>query len=262
MATSQKDETNGKTRTKRNSTIVQSWLRRIVPPGYQMATLVLNGTSPLLMNSGEFDRDSETYRAYFLLGKKRGKSLDDEARLRELEWSLRIYLDEQLGPYIPGRNVKELLRQAATNWRKGEEVKRSLVILAYRIPLLYDGPRTQHELWQEGFKFEAMVANAGAGSGRVVRCRPMFEDWTVVAEVAYDPEALDYDWLQLVVERAQKYGLGDYRPEFGAFEATLEKGELHKLGANGDAIKPIIREKLAAHQAFVERIQTQGAATS
>ena len=242
---------------KKTDSPTTSWLRRVVPPGYARATLILTGTSPLLMNSGEFDRDSETYRAYYLLGKKKAKSLDDDKRLRELEWTLRLYLDEEIGPYIPGRNVKELLRSSATKWRKGEEIKRSLIVIDYRIPLLYDGPRDQDELWQAGYKFEAMVANAGAGSGRVVRCRPKFEGWSLVADLAYDPEDLDFDFLGLVTERAKKYGLGDYRPEFGAFDAVLEQGEVHKLGSNGSALKPIIREQLAAHVAFVDRIMVE-----
>ena len=236
-----------------------SWLRRVVPPGYARASLLLTGTSPLLMNAGDFDRDSETFRAYYMLGKKRGKSLDDEARLRELEWILALYLDKELGPFIPGRNVKELLRSAATKWRRGEEIKRSLVVVDYRIPLLYEGPRDQAELWEAGFKYEAMVANAGAGSGRVVRCRPMFESWSLAIELAYDPEDLDLDFLGLVAERSPKFGLGDYRPEFGAFQAELMPGELHKLGANGSALKPIIREQLLAHLAAVDRIMVGAA---
>jgi hypothetical protein len=236
------------------------WMRRVVPPGYQRATLLMTGTAPLLMNSGEFDRDSETYRAYYLLGKKRGKSLDDEARLRELEWSLGIYLDDEAGPYIPGKNVKELLRSAATKWRKGEEVKRSLVVVDYRIPLLYDGPRTADELWAAGFKYEAMVALSGAGSGRVVKCRPKFDDWSLIAELAYDPEDLDFDFLELVVERSKKFGLGDYRPEFGSFEAELQAGDLHKLASNGNATKGRNAAQLKAHLAMVDRVMVGAAA--
>lgn len=231
-----------------------SWLRRIVPAGYTRATLLLDGTSPLLMSSGEFDRAGETYRAYTLLGQKKRKSLDDQARLAELEWTLALYLDAEVGPYIPGKNVKELLRSAATKWRKGEELKRSLLVVDYRIPLLYDGPRDQTDLWAAGFRYEAMVANAGAGSGRVVRTRPKFEGWSLVADLAFDPEELDIDFLGVVAERSMKYGLGDYRPEFGAFTATLEAGEVHKAASNGSALKERNREQLLAHLAFVDRI--------
>jgi len=236
-----------------------SWFRRIVPPGYQRATLSLTGTSPLLMNSGDVDRDGEDYRAYYLLGQKKGKSLDDDARLRELEWALAMYLDETVGPFIPGKNVKELLRAAATKFRKGEDVKRSLVVIDHRVPLLYDGPRDQHGLWADGYRYTTLAANGGVSRGRVWRCRPKFDEWALVAELAYDPEDLDLDFLGIVVERARKYGLGDYRPEFGSFDAELIPGELHKLAANGNALKPIVKEQLKAHQAIVARVMEAAA---
>jgi len=237
---------------------VLSWLRRIVPAGYAQATLSLSGTSPLLMNNAEADRSGETYRAYYLLGKKKGKSLDDEQRLRELEWQLCLYLDDEIGPYVPGKNVKELLRSAATKWRKGEEIKRSLIVVEYRIPVLYDGPRDQAGLWEGKYEYTTMVANAGAGSGRVLRCRPKFDEWALLVELAYDPEDLDLDFLHLVVERSKKYGLGDGRAiGFGSFEAELLPGDIHKLGANGDALKLIDQNQLAAHIAARDRIMVE-----
>lgn len=212
-----------------------SALRRVIPIGYQVHRLTLTGETPLLMSSGEADRDSDTYRAYRALSKKRGKTIEDEARLRELEWYTRLYFDEQIGVYIPGRNVKELIRSAATKIRKGEDVKRSLIVPEYRLPLVYDGPRAPAELYAAGFSYVAMVANAGAGSGRVERCRPCFDKWELVAEVAFDPEDIDPHELAMFAERAQKYGLGDYRPEFGAFTARLEylREERRDTKANG-----------------------------
>src|SRR4029077_765619 len=139
--------------------------------------------------------------------KKKGKSLDDDKRLRKLNWQLALFFDDDLGVYWPGKTVHELLRSAATKWRKGEDIKRSLVVLDSRLPLVYDGPRTQEELWEQRFKDERMGANAGIGSGRVVRCRPKFTTWSLIAEIAYDPEDLDFDFLCLVVERSQKYGI-------------------------------------------------------
>ena len=229
--------------------------RRIVPNGYANAVLTLIGTAPLLMNSGEADRESELFRAYSMLSKKKGKSLDDEARIREMEWQLRIYLDDKIGPYVPGKNIKEMLRSAATKWKKGEEIKRSLVVVEDRIPLLYEGPRDQAGLWAAGYRYTTMVANAGAGSGRVVRCRPKFEDWSLKAEIAYDPEDLDLDFLHVVVDRSRKYGLGDYRPTFGAFDAKLELSGVVKDGARGDAKKSRDQDEATAHKAFVGRIK-------
>jgi len=237
--------------------------RRVVPAGYQKATLSLTGLAPLLMNSGEADRDSDTYRTYFNLGKVRGKTLEQEAQLRRLEWSLALYLDAELGPFIPSQNLHEMLRQAATKWKKGADIGRSLVVMEYRIPLVYDGPRTEEALWDGGFRDHRMVANGGIGRGRVVRCRPKFEAWSLEATLAFDPEDLDFDLLQMVVDRTEKYGLGDYRTGgFGAFAAVLSDAEEHNgaVNTNGAGTKAKHPSEQAAHGARVKRIVKEASA--
>jgi hypothetical protein len=215
-----------------------SALRRIVPQGYRVYELTLEGVTPYLMSSGEADRESDTYIAYRQLSKKRGKTIEDESRLRELEFYTRIYYDEQVGCYIPGKNVKEMIRSAATKWRRGEDVKRSLIIPDYRIPLVYDGPREPAELWKAGYSYVAMVANAGAGSGRVERCRPCFDPpWSIAAELAFDPEDLSDHEIADFVERSEKYGIGDYRPDFGSFRASLKFVRVEREDANANGTK-------------------------
>lgn len=233
---------------------ISSWLRRVVPEGYATATLRLEGTAPLLMNSADADRDSELYRAYTLLGQKMRKSLDDESRLRQLEWELRIYLDADLGPYIPGKNVKGMLIEAAGKFKKGAIVERSLITVLYRIPIEYDGPRDQGGLWEAGFRYSTMVKNAGFNAGRVVRCRPMFPEWALTVDLAYDPEEIDYDTLGLIVERGQRYGLGDYRPEFGAFSGALEASTISRAARKPLGIKTRNGHEEAAHEAFKSRV--------
>lgn len=235
-----------------------SWLRGVVPHGYAKGTLRLEGLSPLLMNSPDADRESELYRAYFLLGQKSGKSLDDDARLRELEWELRLYLDDDLGPYIPGRCVKGVLINAAGKYKKGATLKRSLVTLLSRIPLEYNGPRDQAGLWKDGYRYTTMVQNAGFGSGRVMRCRPMFPEWSLSVDIAFDPEEVDPDTLQLIVERAQRYGLCDYRPEkagdFGQFAATLTLDNTSRAERPPRGAKARNGHEEAAHAISVERL--------
>lgn len=215
--------------------MIPTLLRREPPNGYLVYMLTLTGETPLLMSSGEADRESELYREYRALSKARAKTLEQEAKLRELEWHTRIYFDEELGPYIPGKNIKEMLRSAATKWKLGESIKRSMVIPEYRIPLLYEGPRDLPGLWEKGFRWTAMVSNAGAGAGRVERCRPCFDQWSLACEIAFDTDELDADAVVAIVKRSEKYGLGDYRPEFGAFISKLEfvREQKSQLAANG-----------------------------
>lgn len=235
---------------------MSSPMKRVIPPGHLVHLLTLKGETPLLMSSGESDREGDTYLAYRTLSKARNKTLEQESRLRELEWYTRLYFDAELGPYIPGKNIKELLRSAATKYRDGENVKRSLVIPDYRIPLLYDGPRTAEELWAAGFKYTTMVANAGAGSGRVERCRPCFEKWSLECEIAFDPEELDQHRVEEIVKRSEKYGLGDYRPEFGAFTSSLKFVREQRDDARADARKPRDKKRESATLKMAERITT------
>jgi|SRR6185436_12816735 len=231
-----------------------SWLRRVVPEGYATGTLHITGTSPLLMNSAEADPDSPLFRAYTLLGQKKGKTLDDEARLREMEWELRIYLDEDLGPYIPGRMIKGVLCAAGGKFKKGATLNRAFITILSRIPLEYDGPRDQQGLWDGGYRYTTMVKNAGMNAGRVRRCRPMFPEWSVNVDFAFDPEEVDPDTLSLIVERSQRYGLGDYRPEFGAFSATVELTDTRRAKRDGLGTKTRNGHQEKAHEAFKARI--------
>jgi hypothetical protein len=233
--------------------------RRIIPPGYRVFELRMDGDSPLLMNSSEFDRQGDTYRAFRQLGAKRGKTYEDELRLSELEFHLGLHYDAEIGVFVPGINVKEMLRQAATKWRKGEEIRRSLIVPDYRVPLVYEGPRDPAGLWTEGFYDVRMVANAGAGSGRVPRTRPMFEHWAVVTEVAIDPEDLNDDLLADAVDRAVKYGFGDGRSiGFGAFRPVLTFVRVQREGSSADAAKPRNRAGELAHKSRVRRVMANG----
>ena len=238
----------------------RSWFRSVVPEGYARATLTLSGTSPLLMNSAEADREGALYRAYVMLADKQRKTMDDSARLVQLEWEIRLYMDADLGPYVPGRNVKALLWEAAGKFKKGATVKRSLITVETRIPLVYDGPRDQEGLWADGYRYTTMVKNAGFNGGRVMRCRPMFPTWALVVDLAFDPEEIDPDTLSLIVERTQRYGLGDYRAtsggEFGAFAATLDLAGTKRAGRKAMSVKPKNGHEEAGHEAFKARIMS------
>lgn len=214
--------------------------------------LRLEGVTPLLMNSGEVDPDSPDVRAFEALAQVRKKSQEQKAQLRQMEWTLCMYYEDGLGPYIPGKNVHEMLAQAATKWRRGADVTRSVVVTDYRIALDYDGPRDIEALWQPDYRYTAMVANAGISKGRVLRTRPKFDEWVLETQLAFDPEDMDADTLVLIVERSQKYGLGDYRTgPFGRFTATLKLGEAVLPAPRLNGSKARNRDEEKAHETRV-----------
>ena len=231
-------------------------LRRVVPPGYIEAALKVEGLTPYLMRPDELDPDTDEFRAHKALSRKRGKTEDDEARLRQLDWQQSLALDPQLGPYIPSRYVHELIRSAATQWRKGEAVIRSLVVLQYRLPLEYEGPRDQAGLWEGGYRFSRLVVNNGQGKGAVYRTRPKFEPpWSFTAPLAFDPGELDPATLHDAVDFAQRYGIGDGRRiGYGAFSATLTVGETFGGGVNAKSNGKVDAVEKAVHKAKVKQL--------
>jgi hypothetical protein len=56
---------------------------RAIPADYHVCQLSLVGESPLLMSSGEADRESDTFKAYRGLSKVCNKSDEEESRHRE-----------------------------------------------------------------------------------------------------------------------------------------------------------------------------------
>jgi hypothetical protein len=196
---------------------------RIVPPAFRSAELRLEGEAPLLMHADTLlDITHPLTRQFKELTAKGSaqRTMDDNMNIARVEWLAGLYYDEALGPYVPGAMVKRAITEAATRLKKGAPLKRGLVVVQTKIPLEYDGPRDLEGLWDEGFRDMRGAVNSGRNSGRVMRCRPCFEEWALTAEVAYDPTECDADTLAAIAEFAQVRGIGDFRPEFGTFAAT------------------------------------------
>lgn len=198
---------------------------QIVPSTYRFAEVRIEGIAPILMHRDTLlDFMHPLTRQFRELAAKKPKTIDDEMNLARIEWEAGIYHDKEIGPYIPAINIKEALSQAATRWKKGAYITRSVVMSQLKIPLEYDGPRDLDELWREGYYDMRGAVNNGPSRGRVPRCRACFEEWSLTASFAYDPRELDADMLEAIAEYAQVRGLGDYRPDFGVFSLKWTEG--------------------------------------
>lgn len=197
---------------------------RIVPPTYGELELMLQGLAPLLMNAPTLlDPFSPYTRELNALTSRKSsaRTADDHMNIAKLSWRAALYHDEELGPYLPGAAVKACLAGAATRWRLGAVVKRSLIVVEHKVPLQYNGPRDVEALWDEGFRDVRAVRNAGPSGSQVPRVRPCFDQWSATCTAAFDPQELDVDRLWRIGERAGIMCIGDYRPEFGMFAFDL-----------------------------------------
>lgn len=184
--------------------------------------LNITGTDPLLMHnarlSDEFDPIVRLMKE--IISKRTNKTDDDRWELRRLEFHGGLYMDKNLGPYIPGQNIERALRDAAVVTRQGKNIQRGVVVLTSRARLEYDGPRDADDLWED--KNYVSSASIKVGTSRVIRTRPMFQEWAVSVDLSLDTEIMDRETLEGIVHRAGKsVGLGDWRPRYGKFSAEL-----------------------------------------
>ena len=185
--------------------------------------ITITGTAPMLMHNGRLANPLDpATQALKALTAKRKKTDDDLIDIARAEFLGGLYIDPDVGPYVPGENVERAILDAAKLTKNGMNVKRGLFIETDVNPIAYHGPRTAEGLWEdENFRLIRTVRNQ---QNRVSRCRPMFTDWRTSAEGTLDESVLDFRTLAAIVEQAGAYvGLGDWRPRYGRFTADLER---------------------------------------
>jgi hypothetical protein len=186
-------------------------------------TITIEGTAPLIMHSARLSNPLDpAAKALKAVTAKRVKTDEDHERIAQLEHVASLYLDPAIGPYVPGENIARCLIDGARITRAGKKVERGVFVSSDVNPLSYSGPRDSDGLWaDENFRLAASVK---VGTQRVMRTRPIFRQWRTQAEGILDPAELSLEEFRQIVTRAgQVVGLGDWRPRYGRFTATVEK---------------------------------------
>lgn len=186
-------------------------------------SITIDGTAGLLMHSSRLSNplDPATKAIKKYTG-KRTKTDEDHEMIARLEHAGSLYIDTDIGPYVPGENIARALVDGAKLTKQGIKVTRGVFIATDINPLSYDGPRTIDSLWSDA-RFRHM-ASVKIGTSRTMRCRPLFQSWRVQAEGILDPTVLELDDLTTIATNAgQMIGLGDWRPRYGRFTATVER---------------------------------------
>jgi hypothetical protein len=186
--------------------------------------LEIEGTQPLLCHNIEMaDPDNEFTKQISLISSKRKKTEEDRRAIERLEWFGGLYTDPTiLGPVIPTRMLRKSIIEAAKINKLGKAVTRALTFKNVHVPLVYDGPKDLEELFQ--LKKYHNRASVSIGRAKVMRVRPSFPDWKVVADAILIEEALDLEDLERLVSLAgQVEGIGDNRVNgYGRYKATVK----------------------------------------
>lgn len=185
--------------------------------------ITMEGTGALLMHSARLSNPLDPVaKAMKRVTGKRVKTDDDHEEVARLEHMGSLYMDPDVGPYIPGENIQRCLVDAAKVTKAGVKVTRGVFISSDVNPLSYRGPRDVESLWKdENFR---LMASVKVGTSRVMRCRPIFRDWKTEAVGMLDTSVLSFDEFQQIAATAgMMIGLGDWRPRYGRFVGSLEK---------------------------------------
>ena len=192
----------------------------------EKVTFQFVGTSAMLMHSarGVDQRDPLVIelKKYTSARKKTEETI---AAAQRLEWELGMYFDPKLGPYVPTTNLRSVIVEGAKLNKLGMAVKRAVVTLDERARLDYEGPRDIEAMWKTGSFHD--VRSVGVGQSRVMRCRPIFREWSTTFDLVFDGEVIERAQLVTAAESAgQLVGLGDFRVvnggPFGRFTVTAK----------------------------------------
>lgn len=196
--------------------------------------LNVEGTAALLCSNVEYCDplgDHQPKKEYFTDKKGKAKTSGVHRAVRTLDWLFSGYwqsegnvnIDEdsnEVGfegwgiPYLPGANLQRCLRNAATKWKLGKDVLRSIVV-TNNPKIEYDGPESAVELFNSRSPKYQLCSFTGRG---VWVNRLMFPVWSARFELQLDDEIMGHDQLRRIVNMAGKSeGLGTWRPRYGRF---------------------------------------------
>lgn len=183
----------------------------------------LEGTSPMLQHNIQLaDPLNPIARQMKLISKKRTKTDDDFEELARLEFLGGLYINADLGPYVKGVAIEKSFVEGGRISKQGKSIERGLFITDVEVPLLYKGPRTAEELWED-VNFRDVQA-VRVGQSRVMRTRPIFRNWSLSADAELLTDVLNLDTFEsLATDAGLMVGLGDNRPRNGRFSVQVTK---------------------------------------
>lgn len=181
------------------------------------------GTQPLLMHNARLSNPRDEYAVLMKrITKKRIKTDEDYDELGRLEFLGGLYWNREVGIYVPGQNFERSLLDAARTTRSGKKVERGIFVETNENPLIYGGPTDPEVLAKD--KNYILESSVKVGQVRVTRTRPIFHQWETFAEGTYDASVINLEELQEIADTAgAMIGLGDWRPRYGRYNASVEK---------------------------------------
>lgn len=187
--------------------------------------LIAKGTRPLLMHNVQLASPLNAYAKQLkALNSKRVKTDEDRIAVARVEFEGSLYLDAEVGPYVPGQNLLASLVEGGRLTKAGKKIERGVAVDDLILPLIYRGPRDVESLWGGGESEFVDLRTVVVQRNKVDRCRPIFREWAFESEILLDPAVIDLAEFKEVANNAGAMaGIGDYRRMFGRFAVEVEE---------------------------------------
>ena len=189
----------------------------------------IRGVSPIIHHNGAAGLDTRSPAKLEIseISRKRGtnRTIEDDARLSELECQVSLWLDESGAPGIPLGAIRACIEQAARKLKQGPQVREGLIVESTHFS--YDTERYGATVEELG-KSAQFTVPVVVQRNRILRTRAKFDDWSCQFVVDVDDELVDQLQLSHWVDiGGRRIGLGDWRPaksgQYGRFTATSIK---------------------------------------
>lgn len=185
---------------------------------YNSLRFQITGVSPLVMHSSRLSNPLDQFsRQIKRISGKRKKTEAGIEEIARLEWFGSLYLSGG-EPCLPGEMLEACITRGAIAKKRGKQAKAGILCLG-AFPLEYHGPREPVQLWpREEFR---LTVGVRVGTGRVMRTRPIFREWSAEIEVRHNPALLNAEEVrEFLAVAGESEGLGDWRPRFGRFAVS------------------------------------------
>lgn len=183
----------------------------------QTVSYRLRSSQPLMQHNGQLaDPLNKWSKLIKEISSKRKKTDADFEEMARLEFMGGLYMSKD-GPVVPIDGLNAMIIAAAKKHREGEFAKTG-VFCDDHARLEYDGPRDADALWKAGTFRDTRAVRVG--QARVMRTRPIFDEWSAVVTFTVDDEVVNPVRVDAWMGVAGKIiGVLEYRPRYGRFVA-------------------------------------------
>ncbi len=185
-------------------------------------TIELIGTRPMLQHNGRLANPLDQYaQALKAINGKRGKTDEDLQQVMMIEARGACWETTEGLLGVPNAAVWRCLFDAAKGFKRGQDIKRALILDDTVEPLLVSGKQVKCD------DFLADLAHIDyrpvkIGMSKVMRARPRVDDWSSTHHFELLTDVIEPRDLAPIFERAGRLcGLGDWRPTYGTFSVDV-----------------------------------------